>query len=114
MIQVGSIKSIGRATDYSYTLDDRQELIQTVNGAVAVDGWDGQRVSAGDVVSCKATFTKADAETIRNWWSGRTKQDVVLDNGDTINEARIIVRQINMVDGFYSSYQSLSLEFWKV
>ena len=114
MIQVGSIKSIGRATDYSYTLDDRQELIQTVYGAVAVDGWEGSRFADGDVVSCKATFTKADAETIRSWWAGRTKQNIVLDNGDTINNARIIVRQIGMVEGFYSSYQSLSLEFWRV
>ena len=110
----GAIKSIGHATDYSYTLDDRQELVQTVNGAVAIDGWNGARVADGDVVSCKCTFTKTDAETVRGYWANRTKKNVTLDNGDTISNARIIVRQIGILEGFWANYQTLTLEFWKV
>lgn len=121
MVQIGRIededgfvKSIGRGTDYSYTLDDRQELVQTVNGAVAVDGWNGARFADGDVVACKCTFTKTDAETVRSWWARRVKKKVTLDNGEVIDEARILVRQIGILEGFWTGYQSLSLEFWKV
>ena len=113
-IQIGTVKSIGKATNYSFDYDDRQNLVKTVQGAVAIDAWDGSRVSAGVVVSCSANFTKADANTIKGWWASRTKKNITLDNGDTISNARILVRGQEMIEGFESSYIKLKLEFWKV
>lgn len=114
MITIGTVNSVGHATDYNYELDDRQELVKTVAGAVAVDPWNGSRVATGDVVSCKATFSAADASTVKGWWASRTKKNVTLDNGESISNARIVVRQISFLEGFWTGYVSLGLEFWRV
>lgn len=114
MVQIGNIKSIGHATDYSYEPDDRQELVKTVGGAVAVDPWGGTRVSDGDVLTLTAIFANADATTVQGYWATRTRQNVTLDDGSTINNARIIVRQITPLEGFWTGYRKLGLEFWKV
>lgn len=114
MIQIGTVKSIGKAENYGFEFDDRQELVKTVNGAVVVDGWDGNRVANGDAVTCTALFTTADATTIRSWWASRTKKNVTLDDNSTISNARIIVRGIEFVRLFEKKYCKLNLEFWRV
>ena len=114
MIQIGTIKSIGKADRYGFDYDDRQTLVKTINGAVAIDGFSGSRISAGDVVSCSAIFVKADANTIIGWWTSRTKKNITLDDGSTINNARILVRGKEFPEGFEGKYVKLNLEFWKV
>ena len=78
MVQIGTIRSVGHAENYNYEFDDRQEIVKTVKGAVVVDPWGGSKVADGDVVSFAATFSTANANTIRGWWASRTKQTVVL------------------------------------
>lgn len=114
MIQIGNIKSIGHATDYSYTLDDRQELVKTVGGAVAIDPWNGTRLADGDIVSLSAIFTMTDASTVKGYWAARTRQNVTLDDGSTITNARIIIRQITPLEGFWTGYTKLGIELWRV
>lgn len=114
MVTIGTVHSVGHAENYNYEFDDRQELVKTVNGAVAVDPWDGARVSDGDVVSFEAKFSISDASTVQGYWGSRTRVTVTLDDGSTISNARIIVRQIKPLEGFYSSYKSLSIEVWRV
>lgn len=113
-VQIGNIKSLGRAENYSFEFDDRQEIVKTINGAVAVDPWEGSRVATGDVVSFDATFSFADAQTIRSWWAARTKKTVVLDDDTTISNARIIVRGIENVNLFWKKFVKLRIEIWKV
>ena len=114
MIQIGTVKSIGKAENYGFEFDDRQELVKTVNGAVVVDAWNGSRVAAGDVVTCTATFTVADATTVRGWWATRTKKNVTLDDNSTISNARILIRGIEFIKLFERKYCKLQLEFWRV
>lgn len=114
MVQIGTVKSFGRAENYNFDFDDRQQLVKTVNGAVAVDPWNGSRVADGDVVSFTATFTVADAGTVKGWWAGRTKKTVTLDDGTSISNARIIVRGIEYINLFYGKCVKLKLEVWKV
>lgn len=106
--------SVGKGKDYNYELDDRQQLVKTVNGAVAIDGWDGSRADYGDVVSVSAVFANADAEIVKGYWSNRTLVTVVLDNNETISNARIIVKNIKFPDLFEKKYQELNLEIWRV
>lgn len=113
-VQIGTVKSIGRAERYNFDFDDRQTLVKTVQGAVAIDAWSGSRVNTGDVVSCVAQYTVADASTIIGWWTSRTKKNVTLDDGSTISNARILVRGKELIDGLESKFIKLSLEFWKV
>ena len=113
-IQIGTVKSIGKAENYNWTYDDRQTLVKTVNGAVAVDAWSGSRGADGDIVSCSANFSTADATSVLSWWTSRTKKNITLDDGSTISNARILVRGKQMIEGFESKYIKLNLEFWKV
>ena len=43
MIQIGTgqtiVKSVGHADNYNYDFDDRQQIVKTVNCAVAIDPW---------------------------------------------------------------------------
>lgn len=113
-VQIGTVKSIGHAENYSYEFDDRQEVVKTIRGAVVVDPWAGSRVADGDVVSFQATFASADAASIKSWWASRTKQNVTLDDGSTISNGRIVVRGIDYIDCFWTKYVKLRLEIWKV
>lgn len=114
MVQIGTVKSIGHAEDYNYDLDDRQELVKTVTGAVAVDPWSGQRRTAGDVVSFSAEFDNASATVVQGYWSTRQRVTVILDDDTRIDNARIIVRRISLIDGFYKSHKRLGIEVWRV
>lgn len=116
MVQIGTVKSKGKAENYNFEFDDRQELVKTIGGAVVVDAWNGSRVSHtdGDVVQFTALFSSADASTIKNWWATRTKQNVTLDDGTAISNARILVRGIEMVDLFETRFVKLRLEVWRV
>lgn len=115
-IQIGNVKSIGKSENFSVTPDDRQELVQLVDGAVAVDGWEGTRKTDGDVVGLTATFTRADGDTVIGWWNTRTLKQVVLETGETITNARIVIRRISYPDAlpFRPLFTVLDMEFWKV
>lgn len=114
MVQIGTVKSKGKAENYNFEFDDRQELVKTIGGAVVVDAWDGTRVNDADTIQFTALFSSADASTIKGWWGNRTKQNVTLDDGTTINNARILVRGIEMVDLFETRFVKLKLEIWRV
>ena len=114
-IQIDTVKSIGKSEGFSITPDDRQELVQLVDGVVAVDGWGGTRNTAGDVTGLSATFTAADASTVIGWWNSRTLKTVTLEDGTSFT-ARIVVRKITYPDAipFRSKFAILDLEFWTV
>ena len=115
-IRIGSVYSIGKTENFSVNPDDRQELVQLVDGAVCIDGWGGTRNSDGDIVSLTATFTKSDAEIVIALWSGRVLTSVALENGETIANARVIVRRINYTENvdWRNKYTILDLEIWRV
>lgn len=113
-VQIGNVKSVGHAENYSFDFDDRQEIVKTVNGAVVVDPWEGSRVADGDVISFEAAFSFSDAQTIKSWWAARTKKTVILDDDTTIANARIVVRGVDYINLFWKKFVKLRLEIWKV
>ena len=114
MVTIGNVKSINHAESYSYNLDDRQELVKTINGAVVVDPWEGVRNNVGDVLSFDATFSASDSAYVRALWAARQKVTVILDTGETISNARIVVRQIKFIERYWGKYETLTLEIWRV
>lgn len=114
MIQIGAAKSIGHGEDYNFEPDDRQELVKTVSGAVAIDPWEGTKRDAGDVIQVTALFDSANDALVTGYWANRTRVTVVLDDGSTITNARIIVRRIQMVEQFYRTHKRLTIEIWRV
>jgi len=113
MITINGYKSLGKAENYATQPDDRQELVKLVSGAVVVDGWNGARQAVGDAVSLTATFARADANSIIAIWNARTLVAVTLDDGTTINQARIIIRRISYPKLFESTHTILDLEIWR-
>lgn len=114
MAIIGDARSIGKGEDYSYDLDDRQELVKTISGAVAVDPWNGHRIDTGDIVSFSAEYDNANATTVIGYWTNRQRVRVVLDDNSVIDNARIIVRKISLIDGFYKTHKRLGIEVWRV
>lgn len=115
-INIGAIKSVTKTDDLQITPDDRQELVKTFtsNGTPSVTVEDYGVVADGEVISCSATFSSADYETLRGYWSNRTRVTVVLDDGMTINNARVVIKGVQYYDGLLSQYKRVSLEVWRV
>lgn len=115
-ISIGSIKSIGKTDGLQIVPDDRQELVKTVTSAgvasVAVE--DNGVVDNGEVVSCSAVFSASDYLTLRGYWSNRTRVTVILDDGTTISNARIVIRNVQYYDNLLNSYKTVTLEVWRV
>ena len=107
-------QSIGRGDNYSWELDDRQELVKTISGAVAVDPWNDVRRDTGDTVQFTATFDNTNADVVIGYWARRQRVTVTLDDGTQIANARIICRQIATVEGFYRTHKKLTIEVWRV
>ena len=115
-MQIGTIQSIGRADDYEATPDDRQQLVQTFNsnGQSSVTVEDYGYVADGEVISVSAVFSDTDYATLVSYWSARTSVTVVLDDGTTINNARVVVRRTQYYDKLINKYKKVQLEVWKV
>ena len=115
-VQINNYKSVGKTENYTVSPDDRQELVQLVDGAVAIDGWDGTRQNDGDVVGFTATFTHADAQAVIGLWNNRTLTTVQLEDGSAISNARIIIKRISYPDPlpFRAKYTVLDIEVWRV
>lgn len=108
---VGTVRSLGKTKDYELIPDDRQELVQTIGGAVVEDYG---VVEAGDVVRFSATFSAADYVTLRNFWRNRTKVLATLDDGTEINDARVVIKRVQYADDMFNSYKTVELELWRI
>ena len=75
---------------------------------------DAGYVADGQVISLSAVFSDADFNTLSGYWTNRTKVNVVLDDGTTINSARIVVKGYQYYDKLINTYKLVNLEIWKV
>lgn len=115
-INIGTIKSIGKTSNLQIIPDDRQDLVKTVTstGVSSVVVEDAGYVADGEVISLNATFSDTDFTTLKNYWINRTKVAVVLDDGTTISNARIVIKNIQYYDNLLSSYKTVQLEVWRL
>lgn len=115
MIQIGTIHSIGRTKDTEFTPDDRQTLLKTFGstGTASVTVEDYGTVADGEVISLTATFSATDYNTLKGYWSNRTHVTVTLEDGTTIQNARIVIRRVQYYDPLMTSYKQVQLEVWK-
>lgn len=115
-ISIGSVRSLGHAQNLEIIPDDRQQLVKTVtnNGVPSVTVEDYGVVSNGEVISLSATFSASDYTTLLGYWSARTLVTVVMDDGTTISNARIVVRRSSYYDSMLSPFKTVQLEIWRV
>lgn len=115
-INIGTVKSIGKTEGLQIIPDDRQELVKTVTStgasSVAVD--DAGYVSDGNVISLNAVFSDTDFTVLSGYWTARTKVTVVLDDGTTIYNARIVIKGYQYYNDLINNYKLVNLEIWKV
>lgn len=115
-INIGTVRSLGNTDGLQVTPDDRQQLVKTVTSAgvasVAVE--DNGVVANGEVISLSAVFSAADYVTLSGYWTNRTKVTVVLDDGSTISNARIVIKNVQYYDNMLSSFKLVQLEVWRI
>lgn len=109
---VNGIKAI-KTENLSISPDDRQELVQLVNGATVIDGWGGTRQAVGDVTALTLTFDTVNANKIIGYWNNRTLVPVTLEDGSTIARARIVIRRLSYPKMMQSKYVIVDIEFWR-
>ena len=116
MITIGSIHSIGKANDLEHTPDDRQTLVKTftTTGTPSVTVEDQGYCANGEVISFSAVFSATDYATLVSYWSARSLVTVVLEDGTTISNARIVIRRTQYYDKLMPQYKLVNIEVWRV
>lgn len=116
MLQIGTIKSIGHAENYTVTPDDRQSLVKVIksNGNSGVVVEDYGLVEAGEIISLSAVFSNADYEALLLIWKNRTLSTVILDDGKTISNARIVIKSVNYWNTIDSRFKKVTMEIWRI
>ena len=76
---------------------------------LSVENW---RIVPDDRMSCRVTFSAADAEILNLYWCERILVDVVDEGGRIWQALRVKVNQYGYVEHF-SRYYWANLEFWK-
>lgn len=114
---IGSVTALRTPDDPKHTLDDRQELVQTVK---IVDGLpvptveviDGGLCEEGEKVTyTQVTFLGADWPTIYGYVKNRTKVSVTHIDGTVVNNCRILATGPS-ISRF--SLVTTDVEIWKV
>lgn len=115
-ISIGTIRSIGRCNDLEFVPDDRQTLVKTFGstGTPSVTVEDQGYCANGEVISFSAVFSATDYATLKSYWSARTLVTVVLEDGTTISNARIVIRRVQYYDKLMPQYKLVNIEVWRV
>lgn len=115
MIQIGTIKSIGRADDHNVRYDDRQQLVQVVTntGAADVVVEDYGVVDNGEVISCSAVFDSDSYDALVLLWKNRTLSSITLEDGTTFT-GRVVIKGTTYYDKIMPMYKKVTLEFWRI
>ena len=108
-IKIGGVRTLD-VENWQTIPDDRPQLVEIIGG-VAVQ--DFGHIEEGDKISCHATLTAADWETVKSYWDNRTRVSVEDESGRVFPDMRVIVKSYRYVQQF-SRYYSVSFEFWRV
>ena len=85
-VKIGEAQSMGAPESERITPDDRQETLEVIGGVVVQDHG---RVEIGDKTTWTLSFSKADWQKIKSYWTSRTIVNVQ-DEGGEIFAARVI------------------------
>ena len=97
------------SSEYTLSPDDRVELVQTINGVTITDGG---RYTAGDRITLNADVDNTTFNKLKTVWSTREIVDVVFEDGTTLTNAVVLIRQIAYSDKLLPRYKKLQLEIW--
>lgn len=107
-IKINDIESFRSPESTSFSVDDRVEKIEVINGCVVQDyGY----IAEGDVIAVTAVFHKDDVDQIRELWRERTLVTYTDEAGNVYEDRRIVVKGYGYEQKFYD-YWRLEFELW--
>lgn len=110
VIQIGAVKSMREPEGYSITPDDRQELVKCINGSVFPV--DAGFCADGDVFSFTAIFSPNTWATLKGYWQGRNRVDVIDQNNVFTANMRVVVKKYEYASKH--NFWKITLELWRV
>lgn len=110
-ISIGTVATMKTPDDWAVIPDDRQTLVQTLDGVVAVDAG---RVETGDRYAFTGTFTPTAWAILKGYWNNRTFVPVVMPNGETLANCRVVVKGYTFADPLFKNYIKAQIEIWEV
>lgn len=110
LLKIGDAIAFRRPEDWTVTPDDRQQVHQTINGAVVEDYG---HVDTGDVITCTVILSRANFNMVYNYWQSRTHVKVVDVTGQEWDNARVVLKEYSYINR-HESFYKVKLEFWRV
>ena len=110
-IKIGDAVTYNTPEDYSVNPDDRQSLVQTLGGAVAVDNG---AYAAGDRYTFTALFAPADWALVKGYWARRTLVTVWLPDGAGLSGCRVVVKSYTIGHALFPGHIKAQVEIWRV
>ena len=109
-IKINNIESFRSPESVNFTVDDRIEKIQLINGNCVQDyGY----IPSGDQFTVSAVFKKADFFSIVDLWQNRTRVTYTDDGGIVWQGMRIVLRGYQYM-ARYPNYVIVNMELWRV
>lgn len=110
-IKIGNVSTKNTPEDWAVIPDDRQTLIQTLDGTTPIDGG---RFESGDKYSFTGEFTSEDWAVVKDYWEKRTKVNVVTSDNTTLNSRRVIIKSWTFIHKQFPDTFKAMIELWAV
>lgn len=111
--KIGDVKTIGRVTDWTTTIDDRQTKV-----ALCEEPWnaviDNGYHENGNSFTFSGTISVADWATVKGYWTNRTLVTIVNEDGESLSSCRVLIKSYKPKEGFEKKYVSITLEIWRL
>lgn len=111
VIKIGTVESFNVVNPIEIMPDDRQELVQTIDGVYVVDNG---CIENGSKMQGTIILKAADWSTVKGYWTGRTLVDVTDQDDNTYLNCRIVVKSYKHYSLEYPNYWVISFEVWRI
>ena len=109
-MKIGNVYSFETPENWSYKPDDRQEIVELINGNTVQDYG---HIESGDKMSCDCLFHQKDFQQIEEYWNSRLLVDIQDEAGNTYKNCRVVIKSWSYQQRF-PDYIKTTIEFWRL
>ena len=109
-MKIGNVYSFKTPENWSYTPDDRQEIVKLINGNTVQDYG---HIESGDKMSCTCLFRQKDFQQIEEYWNSRLLVDIQDEAGNVYKNCRVVIKSWSYQPRF-NTYIKTTIEFWRL
>ena len=110
-VKIGAAYSMNDPENETITPDDRQTLIEVMDGAVVQDFG---HYEEADKIEWSLQFRLSDWEIVKGYWASRELVEVTDIHGGRSVTARIVIKNYSYVDWFRDKAVKAKLELWRI